>query len=166
MNAEEVIRLLGLVPHPSEGGYFVETYRAPETLPRVPGSGGCGDARSLSTAIYFLVTPGAFSALHRLPADEIFHFYCGDPVEMMQLHPAGQGEFLTLGPRLDLGQRPQVLVPRGVWQGSRLFPGGSFALLGTTMAPGFDPSDYEAGDRGALSAAWPAFADRIAELTR
>ena len=71
-----------------------------------------------------------------------------------------------LGPDLAAGQRPQVLVPRYVWQGSLLQPGGAFALLGTTMAPGFDFSDYEAGDRADLTARYPAFADLIRRLTR
>src|SRR5207249_3960045 len=94
--------------------------------------------RSVSTAIYYLLTPGTFSALHRLKSDEIFHFYAGSPVKMLQLHEDGRGEEIILGSDVLAGQQPQVLVRRGVWQGSYLLPGGEFALLGCTVAPGFE----------------------------
>src|SRR5207245_2095434 len=97
-----------------------------------------GTDRWAGTAIYYLLTPDTFSALHRLPTDEVYHFYLGDPVEMLQLWPDGSGRVGTLGQDVRAGQLLQVIVPRGVWQGSRLRPGGAFALLGTTMAPGFD----------------------------
>jgi uncharacterized protein len=123
-------------------------------------------SHAAGTAIYYLLTPDTFSALHRLPGDEVFHFYLGDPVEMLQLDPAGQGRLLTLGNDVLGGQSVQMVVPAGVWQGSQLKAGGAFALLGTTMAPGFDFTDYEAGDRAALTAHYPAFAEWIARLTR
>jgi len=93
--------------------------------------------------------------------DEIFHFYTGDPVEMLLLEPGGPGRLVVLGPHLDAGHHPQVVVPGGQWQGSRLLPGGVAALLGTTMAPGFDAGDYEAGDPDALARAWPEFEAQI-----
>jgi uncharacterized protein len=96
----------------------------------------------------------------------VFHFYLGDPVEMLQLLPGGDGRVHLLGTNLAAGMRPQVLVPGDVWQGTRLFPGGGLALLGTTVAPGFDLADYEPGERAALLAAYPAFAERIIALTR
>jgi uncharacterized protein len=120
----------------------------------------------LSTAIYYLLTPETFSALHRLRSDEVFHFYLGDPVEMLQLLPGGEGRLHVLGTDLAAGMRPQVVVPRDVWQGARLLPGGSLALLGTTVAPGFDPADCESGKRDALVAAYPDFRERIVALTR
>jgi predicted cupin superfamily sugar epimerase len=98
-----------------------------------------------------------------LPADEIYHFYLGDPVELLQLHEGG-GTVLSLGPNLFAGEVVQAMVPRGVWQGSSLKDGGRFALLGTTVAPGFDFGDYEAGDPAALAARYPRFAARIARL--
>jgi len=125
---------------------------------RLPGG------KSASTAIWYLLTPDTCSALHRLPADEVYHFYLGDPVELLLLNPEG-GEVVTVGPDLRSGQRPQVVVPAGTWQGSALAAGGAFALMGTTMAPGFDFSDYEAADRDVLSRAYPAFAERILRLT-
>jgi predicted cupin superfamily sugar epimerase len=150
ITAERIIELLGLAPLEPEGGYFAETYRA---------------SGSVSTAIYYLLTPETCSLLHRLPGDEVYHHYLGDPVAMLLIDPAGVGRPVRLGPDLESGMRPQVLVPGGTWQGSRLEPGGRFALMGTTMAPGFDFADYEAGDREALVAACPRHADTIRALT-
>jgi predicted cupin superfamily sugar epimerase len=104
--------------------------------------------------------------MHRLKSDEIFHFYAGDPVEMLQLHPNGEGAIVRIGNDLAEGDRPQLVVPRNVWQGSRLVPRGAWALLGCTVSPGFDFADYEAGPRAELTAKWPRFAALIAELTR
>jgi predicted cupin superfamily sugar epimerase len=122
-------------------------------------------AKSAGTAIYYLLEPGAFSKMHRLPTDEIYHFYLGGPVRMLQLGPGG-GRVVTLGNDLLAGHLPQLVVPRGVWQGSELIEGNAFALLGTTMAPGFDFTDFEAANPAALQAEFPAFADMIAHLTR
>jgi predicted cupin superfamily sugar epimerase len=166
MTAEEIRRLLGLTPLPHEGGFFAETYRASDMIPAGFGGSDPNDARALATAIYYLLTPDTFSALHRLSGDELFHFYLGDPVEMLQLGPAGEARVIVLGTDLAAGMRPQVLAPRGVWQGTRLLPGGRVALLGTTMSPGFDPADFELGRREALAAEYPAHRDRILALTR
>src|SRR5262245_2914999 len=132
LTAEQVIALLDLKPLPLEGGFYRETYRSDDLLPALvlPRH---GRAKSAGTAIYYLLTPDTCSALHRLPTDEVFHFYLGDLVHMLQLPPDGPGHMLTLGPDLLAGQSPQVVVPHGVWQGSVLAPGGAFALLGTTM---------------------------------
>lgn len=161
--AEEIISHLGLIPHPKEGGFFRETYRAAESHERLPGR--YSGPRAASTAIYYLLTPNTFSALHRLQTDEVFHFYLGSPIRMLQLDPNGRGRTLILGPDLLIGQQLQVIVPRGIWQGSLLEPGGAFALLGCTVAPGFDYADYEAGDRAALTAQYPQYADLIRRLT-
>jgi uncharacterized protein len=164
-DAAAIIEALGLVPHPKEGGYFRETYRATEALPAATLGGRYAGARAVSTAIYYLLTPTTFSALHRLASDEVFHFYAGDPVEQLRLHPDGHGEIVTIGNNLLGGLRPQTVVPRGVWQGARLARGGRYALLGCTVAPGFDYADYESGTRAALAAAYPEFAEEIATLT-
>jgi predicted cupin superfamily sugar epimerase len=162
MTAEQVIGRLGLVPLPREGGWYRETYRADLELPAAALASRCPGPRAAGTAIYYLLTPDTFSALHRLAGDEVFHFYQGGAVEMLQLDPRrGEGRLVTLGSDLLAGEQPQVVVPRGVWQGSRLRPGGAWALLGTTMAPGFDFADYEGADPEALAAAFPAFAERI-----
>jgi predicted cupin superfamily sugar epimerase len=124
-----------------------------------------GSERRASTAIYYLLTPSTFSALHRLQSDEVFHFYVGGSVRMLQLLPDGTGRTIVLGPDLMAGQQVQAVVPRGIWQGSILEPGGAFALLGCTVAPGFEYADYETGTRLQLAAQYPAFAELIAKLT-
>lgn len=161
--AKTLIETLGLLPHPSEGGYFRETYRASTSRPETPNGGG--GVRAVSTAIYYLLTPRTVSAMHRLVSDEVFHFYLGDPVEQLHLLPDGTSRIVVIGTDIVAGERPQVVVPKGVWQGARLKPGGRFALLGCTVAPGFDFADYEHGERAALSAAWPDRAETIAALT-
>jgi len=104
--------------------------------------------------------------MHRLKGDEVYHFYLGDPAEMLILKPDGTGETLLMGQDIVSGMRVQHAVPGGVWQGSHLAPGGKLALLGTTMAPGFDPADFESGGRGELIARYPAYAELIGVLTR
>lgn len=166
MDAETLKRLLDLKPLPEEGGYYAESYRSPELLAAGLLPARYAGSRCLATAIFFLLTPDTFSALHRLRSDELYHFYLGDPAEMLLLHPDGSGEVLTLGPDLEAGQRPQLVVPRGVWQGSRVRAGGQFALLGTTVAPGFEFADSEMARRDDLLRDYPAFAERIRRLTR
>jgi hypothetical protein len=166
MTAEEIIKLLRLRPLPFEGGFYRETHRSPDQVSGRTSAGRFPGDRSWSTAIYYLLTPETFSALHRLPGDEVYHFYLGDPVTMLQLHPAGTGEIVTLGPVLDQGQQVQVVVTGGTWQGSVLNPGGRFALLGTTMAPGFDPADNEPAERELLIARYPAYRNWIIRLAR
>lgn len=165
MEACDVMRILGLEPHAGEGGYFRETYRSGGRIPASALSGDYGGDRSFGTAIYYLITPDSFSALHRVRGDEVFHFYLGDPVEMLRLYPDGSGEELILGPDIAAGQFVQCAVPGGVWQGMRLTAGGEFALLGTTMAPGFEFEDFELGDRSRLAREYPAFHDRIIRFT-
>jgi predicted cupin superfamily sugar epimerase len=165
ITADALIRLLQLQPHPKEGGHFRETYRAAESLPPDALASRYGGARSVSTAIYYLLTPTTYSALHRLQSDEVFHFYLGSPVRMLQLFPDGAARTIVLGPDLLAGHQVQVVVPRGVWQGSLLEPGGDFALLGCTVAPGFEYADYEGGRRDALIAQYPQFTDLIGRLT-
>lgn len=165
MTAAEVVELLGLVPLHTEGGYFRESYRSADSLPPGVLPGRYSGGRSTSSAIYYLLTPESCSKLHRLRTDEVYHFYLGDPVEMLQLHPEGTARKILLGAGLADGMRPQVVVPGGVWQGSRVLDGGRFALLGTTMAPGFDPEDFEAGDRESLIHTYPAFRKSIEALS-
>jgi uncharacterized protein len=160
MTADEVKRLLNLEPHPVEGGSFRQTWVSACHLDLERGR------RSAGTAICYLLEAGAFSEMHRLPSDEIFHFYLGDPVEMLQLFPDGRSAVFTLGQDLAAGQNVQLLVPAGVWQGARLAEGGKVALLGCTVTPGFDYADYESGRYAELAAAWPAEASRIRSLTR
>ncbi len=168
MTASDIVTLLNLKPLPIEGGFFRETWRsnisvAPGGLPLRYTT-----EKSLGTAIYYLLTsePDSFSALHRLPTDEIYHFYLGDAVEMLLLASDGTGRRVTLGQNLAAGEHVQLVVPAGTWQGSRLIPGGQFSLLGTTMSPGFDPADYQPGLRAELIAQYPHHAASIRALTR
>lgn len=166
LTAAEICKTLGLEPHPIEGGHFAQAYRSAHFVPKEALPPGYSGPRPISTAIFYLLTPATFSELHRLPGDEIFHFYLGDPVEMLQLKTDGTGERVVLGHDLAAGMRLQHVVPGGVWQGSRMIPGGEFALLGTTMAPGFDYADYETGARDRLTALYPEYSVQIALLTR
>jgi predicted cupin superfamily sugar epimerase len=167
--AQEVIAALGLQPHPIEGGFFRETFRSPGMIPSqsLPSGYRDGRGRSISTAIYYLLTMNTFSEMHRLPTEEVFHFYLGSPVRMLQIFPDGTARQFVIGPDVLAGQQPQLVVPAGVWQGSRVEPGEhDFALLGATVSPGFDYADYEQGKRSNLIAQFPDHAERIRELTR
>ncbi len=168
MTADDVIRELGLEPLSGEGGYFRQTWVSGDRLGAGALASRYGREKPAGTAIYYLVTDAmdGFSAMHRLPTDEVYHFYLGDPVEQLLLHPDGEAQVVVLGQHLGAGQRVQHVAPAGVWQGTRLVPGGRWALLGTTMAPGFDASDYEAGSRDALIAAYPDQRERITALVR
>lgn len=166
MNANEIIRKLRLIPHPKEGGFFLETYRSEESIPESVLSCRYERARSHSTAIYYLLTPDSFSEMHRLKSDEVFHFYCGDPVEMLQISPDATNRVIIIGNDVLEGEIPQVVVQKDVWQGCRLKDGGKFALMGCTVAPGFDYEDYESAERAELIAKHPQCADMIIKLTR
>lgn len=155
-----MIQQLGLTPHPVEGGYYRRTWSSGLSLSTPAGP------RLAATAIYYLLEPGTFSEMHRLRCDEVFHFYLGDPVEMLHLYPDGSSGHFILGPDLGAGQHVQLPVSAGIWQGCHLLPGGSFALLGCTVTPGFDFADYEGGSAEPLIAQWPWEAETIQALTR
>lgn len=158
--ARSIIGILGLQPHPREGGYFVETHRTAESL-AVDDS-----RRSLATAIYFLVLGGYPTELHRLPGAEIFHYYVGDPLELFLHDEAAGPRVLVLGPDLEAGMRPQVVVPGGVWQAARVARIGGFSLVGTTMSPGFDYRDYQAARPHEWSELYPSAADAMNAFIR
>ncbi len=164
MNPADIIGALGLTPLPLEGGFYRESYRAAELLPQSALPVRYGSDRAFGTAIYFLLTPQTKSSLHRLPSDEVYHFYLGDPAEMLLLKPDRTTERRLLGPKILAGQQVQTVVPRGVWQGSRLIPGGTFALLGTTVAPSFEFCDYEHGRVSELLAQYPSESELIRAL--
>jgi uncharacterized protein len=166
LTADKIIALLNLKPHPEEGGYFVETYRSSETISEKALPSRYKGVRSFGTAIYYLLTPETFSTMHRLRSEEIFHFYLGAPVEMLQLWPDGSGRILILGTDIMNGMEPQAVIPKGVWQGARLLKDGKFALLGTTVSPGFDFADYEFGHREELVKSYPKYRELIIALTR
>ena len=159
MTADEIKALLHLEPHP-EGGWYRHTYTSEVSVALLRG------VRPYGTAIYYLLDESTFSEMHMVASDEIFHFYLGDPVEMLQLLPSGGSAVFTLGPDLEASQHVQLTVPAGVWQGTRLVEGGKVALLGCTVTPGFDFADYRSGSDVDLAATWPAEAERIRRLTR
>ncbi len=159
--AKQIIKALGLEPLPIEGGYFKEMYQSKEQiLTRTDKE------RKLYSTIYYLITTETFSALHRLPGDEIFHFYKGGAVEMFHLTEGGKGSMVTLGSDIIRGEIPQFCVKGGVWQGCRLKEGGSYALMGTSMSPGFDYEDYQHGERAELLHLYPEHQELIKKYTR
>ena len=130
MTADEVILLLGLMPHP-EGGCFRETFRDPAT------AGG----RSVGTAIYYLLRVGERSHWHRVDAAEIWHFHAGAPLELSISDGHGHTSRNRLGAKLDAGERPQAIVPAGYWQAARSL--GDWTLVGCTVSPGFEFAGFE-----------------------
>ena len=166
--AQELIRKFGMQELPVEGGLFVQTYKSPEIVPTEGLPERYPSPKPFGTAILYLLTtdPDCFSAIHRLPTDEIYHFYLGDPVEMLLLREDGSSERVILGQDLLAGQQVQFVAPRDVWQGSHLIPGGRFALIGTTMAPGYSDDDFVLGERDPLIERYPGEKQLIRRLTR
>lgn len=159
---DEVRRLiaaLGLQPHP-EGGFYRETFRSPAVVEKSPGV-----ARSASTAIYFLLPAGTFSAWHRVSSDEAWHYYAGDPVDLHLLDERQGHRQIRLGAAVLGGETPQYVVPGGVYQAA-VPAGARFALCGCTVAPGFDFADFAMPTRSELCAAFPAARSIVEALTR
>jgi uncharacterized protein len=132
--SRKIIEKFEMKALPGEGGFFTETYRSNEMLPH---------SRNLSTSILYMITSDSFSLLHKLPSWEIYHFYLGDPVIMLNLYPEGRYKVISLGNDIFDGEKIQFVVPANIWQGSYLKDNGVFALMGTTMSPGFRFEDYE-----------------------
>lgn len=158
--AARIVALLGLAPHP-EGGFYKETHRGSLVLEGLPH----GAPRAAHTAIYFLLPAGTFSALHRVASDEVWHHYDGDPLELHTITDAGAHEVVRLGRDLAAGERPQHVVPAGVWQAA-VPVGERYALAGCTVAPGFDFADFAMPDRATLLARFPAHAAVVEKLSR
>ena len=163
-NAGYWIEKLQLEAHP-EGGYFRQTYKADRLVPKeaLPGFGG---ARAASTAIYFLLEGKNFSAFHRLRSDEVWHFYAGEPLVVHVIDPQGVYSAIRLGRDLEAGQVPQAVVRAGCWFASHVEDWNSFAVVGCTVAPGFDFEDFELGKRAELVARYPEQREVIERLTR
>jgi uncharacterized protein len=166
MTAEDVKKILGLQPHPREGGWFVRTWESEEFVAASSFDDGRYEgARRTSTAIYYLLEPGTFSEMHVLKSDEIFHHYMGGAVEMLQLFEDGSSSRVVIGKDLEAGERPQIVVRCGVWQGSRLLKPEGWALLGCTVSPGFEFADYQNANAEELIAKWPGEVEMIRGLT-
>lgn len=167
VTAEQIIQKLNLIPLPEEGGYYKETFRSSSGQVSASSFGiKSNGTRVASTAIYYLVTPEDFSALHKVASDEIFHFYAGDPAEMIQIDGNGNLTKFTIGSDILNGQVPQVIVRAGVWQGLKLKKGGKWALMGTTVAPGFEFEDFEVGERNRMINEFPQHESDIRHYTR
>jgi predicted cupin superfamily sugar epimerase len=159
------IEKYNLMPHP-EGGYFTETYRADEMICQDALPVRFGGDRAFSTGIYFLLETPFFSAFHRIKSDEMWHFYAGEPLNIFVIHPhSGELVVIKLGPDPETGAVFQAVVPAGTWFASRPAPGSSYALVGCTVAPGFDFLDFEMGERDVLIKEFPSHAALITELT-
>jgi predicted cupin superfamily sugar epimerase len=156
VNPDDLVAHYGLEPIPREGGLFRRTWAGPERT----------DGRPEGSAIVVLLTADDYSALHRLPTDEVWHFYLGDPLELLLLAPDGTSRTVVLGPDLRSGQHLQFTVPARTWMGGRVAASGDWTFLGCTMAPGFTYQDYEHGDPADLTARYPSEAARIARLCR
>jgi uncharacterized protein len=156
--ADAVIRHLKLQPLPVEGGLFRRTWQSHTSIGQRP-AGTCIFAM-------FTADEDSFSAMHRLPYDEIWHFYTGDPVDLLLLHPDGSSEHIVFGSDILNSQRCQVVVAAGTWMGAGLLPGGEFALFGCTMSPGFTPESYDGGDRDALIDQYPHERATVTRFTR
>lgn len=156
---------LGLERHP-EGGYFRQTYRADVEIAQEALPARFTGPRRASTAIYFLLEAGDFSAFHRLRSDEVWHFYAGSPLIVHVIEPAGAYSRIDLGSGTDNREVFQCMVRAGCWFGSELVEGGSYALVGCTVAPGFDFEDFEMGKRLELMRAYPEHRRVIERLTR
>lgn len=155
-----LVTTLGLAPHP-EGGFYRETWRAPLVLTGLPH----GAPRAAHTAIYYLLPVGTFSAIHRVSSDEVWHHYDGDAVDLHLVDDRGRHHVEVLGRDLAKGERPQHVVPAGVWQAA--MPRGSrYALCGCTVAPGFDFADFEMPSRAAMVELFPQHAELMTKLTR
>jgi hypothetical protein len=172
---EELKQFYDLKPIPVEGGLYHQVYRSDSEIPgKLCAPGVNADvSHPVGTSILFLLSnaPDSFSAIHRLPKDEIYHFYFGDPVELLLLYPDGTSQVIILGQDVLHGQKVQFVVPAGVWQGSHLKPDLSteemgYALMGATMAPGFHVSDFEGGERDELMLEYPDQNALIKALTR
>jgi uncharacterized protein len=162
--AQHWIDRLNLQPHP-EGGWYRQTYRAALTLPRSALAGHSGD-RAASTAIYFLLADEQFSALHRLRSDEVWHFYTGSSLIVHVITPDGGYQQLLLGSDPESDEQFQAVVPAGCWFGSSLRHPNTYALVGCTVAPGFDFADFEMARRDQLTAQYPQHRTIIERLTR
>jgi len=159
------IKKLGLAPHP-EGGWFRETYRAAEGIPVAGLPRRFRGERAFSTAIYFLLESGQFSALHRIKSDELWFFHAGGSLAISSISTGGQSHTTQLGNNPDRGESFQAVVPAGSWFGARPLKSASYSLVSCTVAPGFDFSDFEMGKREKLLKLFPACREIIEQLTR
>lgn len=164
-NAQYWIDRLSLSPHP-EGGYYQVTYQSTLTIVQNALPSAFHGNRSASTAIYFLLAQKDFSAFHRIASDELWHFYAGSALVVYVIDPEGNYSELHLGDVFEAGEVFQAVVKAGCWFASRLKNPAGFALVGCTVAPGFDFADFEMAKRSELAATYPKHRKLIEEMTR
>ncbi|HTZ60202.1 MAG TPA: cupin domain-containing protein [Acidobacteriaceae bacterium] len=164
-DAQYWIDQLELSPHP-EGGYYRATYKSDVVIAQSALPKRFGGERSASTAIYFLLAGKEFSALHRIAADEVWHFYGGSSLVVSVIDTEGNYSELHLGNRPEAGESFQGVVTAGCWFGARLKNESGFALVGCTVAPGFEFADFELGNRAELVRTYPQHRKLIEDLTR
>ncbi|MFM6926026.1 MAG: cupin domain-containing protein [Ferruginibacter sp.] len=162
---KQLIEKFELLPHP-EGGYFKETYRSAETIPASALAEKLSGDRTFSTAIYFLLEAGDFSAFHKIKSDECWHFYAGDTLLVHVIHADGNLETIRLGNNFLSGDRFQFVVPANCWFASEPAPGSSFSFVGCTVAPGFDFEDFELAKAEELVKMYPDHASIIKRICR
>jgi len=164
IEAAELLRHLGLKPHP-EGGYYLETYRSAGVVPAGALPRGLKGKRNFATAICYLLPAGEKSRLHRLASDETWHFYAGGPLELYEIAPDGRAVRTVLGNDFRAGQKPWRTITAGNWFGARPGAGAAYSLVGCTVSPGFDFADLEIGRRKRLLDLFPGEKEMIELLT-
>jgi len=162
---QQLIQQFTLEPH-SEGGWYKQTYKSDEVLNASALPERFGGDRPFSTAIFFLLEQGNFSAFHRIKSDECWHFYTGDPLLVYVIKQSGQLGTITLGKDFEQGQQFQLVVPANSWFASRPAPGSKYCFVGCTVAPGFDFADFELANAGKLSLDYPQHTTLINSLCR
>jgi uncharacterized protein len=155
-SAENIIKQLALIPHP-EGGYYRETYRSDSAY---------NQPRVWCTGIYYLLTPGTFSAFHKLWQDEMWHFYDGTPIRIHMISEDGVYSEVIAGRSFSKGEVPQVLIPGGTWFAAEMLTKEGYALAGCTVSPGFDFADFTLAARDNLISLFPRYSELITRLTR
>ena len=161
--AKQFIEHYRLQPHP-EGGWYKETYRSTETVPASSLTQRFGGERNFSTAIYFLLEQGNFSAFHKIKSDECWHFYAGQTLQVYVLHDDGKMEIIKLGSDIMSGELFQYVVPANCWFASRPAPKSDFCFVGCTVSPGFDFEDFEMAKTETLIELFPLHEKIIKEL--
>ncbi|MBK7148345.1 MAG: cupin domain-containing protein [Bacteroidetes bacterium] len=163
-DAKYFVEQLGMCPHP-EGGWYKESYRCAEQIGAAHLPGRFAGTRTFSTAIYFLLTKGQFSAFHRIKSDEMWHFYDGQTLHIYVIDENGKPEVIHLGRQVEKGEVYQAVVKAGCWFASCPAPESDFSLVGCTVAPGFDFDDFEMANRTQLLQQFPQHTDIITRLT-
>ena len=165
LHFRQLIEKYNLQPH-SEGGWYSQTYKSSESIDANALPARFDGRRAFSTAIYFLLENGNFSAFHRIKSDECWHFYAGDPLYIYVIHQNGKLEIICLGSDPGNGETFQYIVPANCWFASRPAPGSEYCFVGCTVSPGFEFADFELADSEMLTNRYPQHKEIIRQLCR